>query len=225
MEHLVMRRLRIAITLLVTCAFGVPLAAQTRRLLTAAKEPAFSVRPFFLASGEQLAAGKTFDAVFGVQSMRPFWGGGVQIGLRRGLFVAVAVSRFSATGQRAFVANGQTFPLGIPLTATITPFEVTGGYRLKLSKVIFPYAAVGVGRYAYSETSSFNDTGEDVAESHAGFVVMGGAEFRLHRWVGVGVDAQYTRVTGILGATGISQAFGENDLGGAAVRVKILVGR
>ena len=41
----------------------------------------------------------------------------------------------------------------------------------------------------------------------------------------VGVDAQYTRVTGILGATGVSQAFGESDLGGTAVRVSILVGR
>ena len=95
----------------------------------------------------------------------------------------------------------------------------------KPSKVIVPYVAAGVGRYAYSETSSSNETGEDVAESHAGFVVEAGAEFRVHRRVGVGVDAQYTRVTGILGAAGLSQAFGENDLGGTSVRVKILVGR
>jgi opacity protein-like surface antigen len=216
--------MRMAIALLVTLAFGVPLSAQTNRSGTTGREPAFSVRPFFLASGEQLAADKTFDAVFGSQSLRPFWGGGVQIGLRRGVFVEMALSRFSKTGQRAFVASGQVFPLGIPLTATITPFEVTGGYRYKLSRSIVPYAAIGVGRYAYSETSSFNDSGEDVADSHAGFVVMGGAEFRVHRWVGVGVDVQYTRVTGILGGAGISQAFDENDLGGTAVRLKILAG-
>ena len=216
--------MRITIALLLTLMFAGPLAAQTGRPV-AAKPPAFSWRPFFLASGEQLAAGRTFDAVFGARSIQPFWGGGVQIGLRRGLFVEIAVSRFSATGQRAFVANGQLFPLGIPLTAAITPFEMTGGYRYKLSKVIVPYVGVGAGWYAYSETSRFNDTGEDVAEGHAGLIVMGGAEFRVHRWVGVGVDAQYTRVTGILGTTGISQAFGEDDLGGTAVRVKILVGR
>jgi outer membrane protein W len=149
----------------------------------------------------------------------------VRIGVPHNLFVEIAVSRFSATGQRAFVAGGQAFPLGIPLTATITPFEVTGGYRYRLSKVIVPYVAAGVGRYAYSESSGFNDTGEDVGESHAGFVLFGGAEFRVHRWVGVGVDVEYTHVTGILGAAGVSQAFGEQDLGGTSVRVKILVGR
>jgi hypothetical protein len=217
--------MRITITLLLTVMVAAPLAGQTRRPVASAKEPPFSLHPFFLASGEQFAAGKTFDAAFGTESVRRFWGGGVQIGLPRNLFVEIAVSRFSATGERAFVAGGQVVPLGIPLTAPVTPFEVTGGYRYRLSKVIIPYVAVGVGRYAYSEDSSFNDTGEDVSESHAGFVVLGGIEFRVHRWVGVGADAEYTHVTGILGAAGISQAFGEHDLGGASVRVKILVGR
>ena len=217
--------MRITITLLLTLMVAAPLAGQTRRPAPSAKEPPFFLHPFFLASGEQFAASKTFDAAFGTESLRPFWGGGVQIGLRRNLFVEIAVSHFSATGERAFVAGGQAFPLGIPLTATITPFEVTGGYRYRLSKVIVPYVGVGVGSYAYSERSSFNDTGEDVSESHAGFIVLGGIEFRVHRWVGVGVDAEYTHVTGILGDAGISQAFGEHDLGGTSVRVKILVGR
>jgi hypothetical protein len=217
--------MRIPITVLLAVMCGGPLAAQSRRTATAASQPAVSWRPFVLASGEQFAAAKTFDAVFGARSIRPFWGGGLRVDLRRGLFVEVAVSRFSATGQRAFVNGGQVFPLGIPLKTTITPFEVTGGYRYQLSKVIVPYVGLGVVRDAYSETSTFNDAGEDVAESHAGFLVVGGAEFRVHRRVGVGVDAQYTHVPGILGVAGVSQAFGEKDLGGTAIRVKILVGR
>jgi len=44
-------------------------------------------------------------------------------------------------------------------------------------------------------------------------------------WIGLGVDVQYTRVTGLLGKAGTSQAFGEDDLGGTAARVKVLVGR
>jgi opacity protein-like surface antigen len=124
-----------------------------------------------------------------------------------------------------FVSNGQTFPLGIPLKATITPFEVTGGYRFRLTPRIAPYAGAGVGRYAYSETSTFNDAGEDVETSHVGFIVMGGVEVRAHRWIGIGVDAQFTRVTGILGTAGISKEFGDTDLGGTALRVKVLVGR
>lgn len=210
-----------------TCAFllamllSTPLAAQTRSPDT----PAVSFRPFFLAAGEQFAASKTFDAVFGPRSMQPFFGGGVQVALKQGVFVELAVSRFKQTGERAVVVDGQVYRLGIPLTATITPIEITGGYRFTLSRVIRPYAAAGVGRYRYAETSTFNEAGEDVDASQIGFVVMGGAEVRLHRWVGVAVDAQYTRVSGILGDAGISKEFGEKDLGGTAVRVKVLVGR
>ena len=215
------QQLRFAVSLLLALVFAAPLQAQT----PGAAEPAVALRPFFLASGERFAARKTFDAVFDAKALRPFWGGGVQVGLSRGFFVEIAVSRFRSTGQRAFVANGQAFPLGIPLTATLTPIEIVGGYRFRRSRTIVPYAAVGVGRYAYSETSAGNDPGEDVDESRAGFLVLGGAEFRVHRWVGVGVDVQYTRVTGVLGKAGISQAFGEDDLGGTAARVKVLIGR
>ena len=56
-------------------------------------------------------------------------------------------------------------------------------------------------------------------------MLNGGAEFRLHRWVGLGADVQYTHVPGILGLGGVSQQAGENDLGGVAVRVKLVVGR
>jgi hypothetical protein len=55
--------------------------------------------------------------------------------------------------------------------------------------------------------------------------VLGGVEFRAHRWVGVSVDVHYTQVRGILGSAGISKEFGEDNLGGTAVRVKVLVGR
>ena len=64
-----------------------------------------------------------------------------------GFYVEFDVSRFKKTGQRAFINNGQTFPLGIQLTATVTPIEFSFGYRFgaKSSRVV-PYAAGGVGR-------------------------------------------------------------------------------
>jgi hypothetical protein len=217
--------LRLPLAILLTFATSLPLAAQTRRTTSAPDDaPAVSFRPFFLATTEQLAAKKTFDAVFG-QSRQPFWGGGVQVALQSGIYVEIGASRFKKTGQRAFAFNGQTFPLGIPLTATITPFEVTGGYRFRLSPGVIPYAGVGISRYAYVETSDFSDAAENVDTAQWGYLIVGGAEFRVHRWVGVGVDAQYTRVTGILGSGGISREFGENNLGGTALRVKVMVGR
>jgi hypothetical protein len=39
------------------------------------------------------------------------------------------------------------------------------------------------------------------------------------------VDGQYTHIPGILGNGGISQDVDEKDLGGTAVRFKIVVGR
>jgi opacity protein-like surface antigen len=183
-----------------------------------------SFRPFFLVSAQQPAAKETFEAVFG-QALQPFWGGGVQVALRSGFYVEVGASRFKKTGERAFVFNGQAFPLGIPLTASITPLEVSAGYRFKVSPRLLPYAGAGLARYAYTETSGFSDTSEDVDATHIGYLVLGGVEFRAHRWVGVGIDVAYTQVTGILGSGGISKEFGEDNLGGTAVRVKVMVGR
>jgi opacity protein-like surface antigen len=206
---------RLTIAVLLTCATSLPLAAQTRRASSdPAEVPAISFKPFFLATTEWLAANQTFDAVFG-QSREPFWGGGVQVALRSGIYVEISASRFRKTGQRAYLFNGQTFPLAIPLTATLTPLEVTGGYRFRLWPMVIPYAGIGISRYAYVETSDFANAADNVDTAHVGYLVVGGAEFRVHRWVGVGADVQYTRVTGILGGGGISGELGE----------KVMVGR
>jgi opacity protein-like surface antigen len=216
---------RVTIAVLLTCATSLPLAAQTRRATSdPADVPAMSFKPFFLATTEWLAAKQTFDAVFG-QSREPFWGGGVQVALRSGVYVEISASRFRKTGQRAYVFNGQTFQLAIPLTATLTPLEVTGGYRFRLWPMVIPYAGIGISRNAYVETSDFANAADNVDTAHLGYLVVGGAEFRVHRWVGVGVDVQYTRVTGILGGGGISAELGENNLGGTALRLKVMVGR
>lgn len=220
--------------LLAAVALASPAAAQARRPAPAPRGPVaaddvprISLRPFFLVSGEQMAAKHTFDAAFGA-SFQPFYGGGLELALSNGLFVDVAASRFKKDGQRAFYFNNEAFPLGIPLTATITSFEVTGGYRfLHVARRIIPYAGAGVGHYGYKETSEFADAtaNENVDTGHAGYLVAGGAEFRLHRWIGAALDAQYARVTGILGADGISKEAGEKDLGGTAVRFRVIVGR
>jgi opacity protein-like surface antigen len=203
---------------LFTLALAAPAAAQTQ------DPPELSIRPFALGTIESFAAADTFDAVFG-RTYQPFLGGGVQLVSAEGYYLELAASRFKKTGQRAFISNGQKFQLGIPLTATITPLEATAGYRYRLTPRIRPYAGAGAGLYLYKETSGFNEAGEDVDTRHAGFVVNGGAEFRVHRWVGIDVDVQYTRVTGILGKGGVSLQAGENDLGGVAGRLKLVVGR
>jgi hypothetical protein len=188
--------------------------------------PALSIRPFVMATEQSFAAIDTFDASFG-KTYFPFFGGGVQVVIDDGFFAEVSASRFRQTGQRAFLSGGKPFQLGVPLTATITPFEITGGYRFRLKQMpkVRPYAGVGFGSYGYRETSAGAEAGEDVDTRHSGYVVNGGAEFRLHRWVGLAVDVQYSHVPGIFGSGGISQQAGENDLGGVAARFKLVVGR
>ena len=208
---------RIAL-LLAGLALAAPAAAQ--------KPPALSIRPFAMATEQSFAASETFDAVFGKTSF-PFFGGGVQVVVHDAFFAELAASRFRQTGERAYLSGGRAFTLGIPLTATITSLEITGGYRFRLRQLprVRPYAAAGIGSYAYTETSSFSEAGEDVDTKHTGYVVNGGAEFRLHPRVGLAVDVQYSHIPGIIGEGGVSKQAGESDLGGIAARFKLVVGR
>ena len=106
-----------------------------------------------------------------------------------GQFVAeVGASRAEMTGERAFHSGDQNFRLGIPLTATITPVEVTGGYRFPYGSTPAAIVAAGVVSYGYTETSDFADPSENVDTRQSGFVLNGGFEFRLHRWVGASAD-------------------------------------
>jgi len=199
---------------------GLTLAAPVR----AQDPPTLSIRPFVMGAEQWFTAVDTFDAAFET-TRAPFVGGGVQVVLYDRFVAEVGASRFKMNGERAFHSGGKTYRLGIPLTATITPLEITGGYRLPLWEHARPYVAAGFGSYSYKETSDFADPGENVDTRRFGFVLNGGFEFRLHRWVGVGVDAQYSHVQGILGEGGVSQQVGENDLGGVAARFKLIVGR
>jgi opacity protein-like surface antigen len=214
-----------AAAILALC-LGAPAAAQSRAPLPADDEPSFALRPFFLLTGEKFAAKQTFDATFG-QAFEPFFGGGLELVLSEGsgFYIDAAVSRFKKTGQRAFRANGRNFPLGIPLTATLTPIELSVGYRFRTAPRLFPYVGLGVGSYGYKETSEGSDASENVDTRHSGYLAVGGAEVRVHRLVGIAGDVQYTRVHGILGNGGISKDAGENDLGGITVRLRVTFGR
>ena len=132
-----------------------------------------------MATDQSFAAIDTFNAAFD-KTFFPFFGGGVQVLFDDRFFAEVSASRFRQQGQRAYFSGGKSFKLGIPLTATITPLEITGGYRFRLVQAprVRPYIAAGVGSYAYQETSSFAAAGEDVDTRHVGFVANGGAEFR-----------------------------------------------
>ena len=212
--------LRVALGVLaVVCLVSRPAAAQS-----ANEAPSLALRPFVVVTGQAFAAKETFEAVFG-ESIQPFYGGGLELVSRAGVYLDITASRFKKTGERAFRANGQTFRLGIPLEVTITPIELSTGYRFGTARAVVPYVGVGVGWYRYRETSDVADPDENVDTREAGFLAGSGVDFRAVRWFRVGVDVRYTRVPGILGEGGISQETGEDDLGGVAARIKFTIGR
>lgn len=186
----------------------------------------FRLRGFADIGSTRFTAEQSFAAVLGSDSGRVF-GGGVEAALPRRLFVHLRVSRFRETGQRVFLFGGQQFNLGIPTTITVTPVEVTGGYRFAVSRRLVPYGGAGVGWHRYGETSRFAEaSSENVDKRFTGYHVVGGAEFRLWRWIGAAAEAQWTTVPDALGddPNSVSHAFDESDLGGVTLRVKIIIG-
>ena len=186
---------------------------------------AIGVRGFATLGGITFQAQDSFDAIF-ERHAGPIVGGGAQVLLPRDVFVEVAASRFKQEGERAFVtATGELFQLGIPVEVTITPLEITGGWRFRKWPRVVPYGGVGYSSYRYLETSDFANPEENVEERFGGFHVLGGAEYQARRWLAVGGEVVWASIPGALGNGGVSAAFNENNLGGTTLRVKISVGR
>lgn len=212
------RRAAVAVLLLGT-SFAVvrPAAAQD-------VEPRFGVRGVIEVGPQLFTATDTFNAILGT-NWGTFVGGGGQARWKNLLF-EVTASRFKKTGERVFVSGGEVFPLDIPTTITLTPIEFTAAYRLPRLWHVRPYAGGGVGTQRYKETSSFATDAENVEQSDTSYHVLGGAEFRIWRWIGAGAEVRYRAVRDAIGEGGASKEFGESDLGGTSVLVRvILIGR
>jgi opacity protein-like surface antigen len=189
--------------------------------------PSIAVRGFFDVGGTVFTAKDSFEAIFG-SSSGPIYGGGGEVALRQGWFFGGRVARIAKDGQRVFVSGGEVFDLGIDTTVTITPIEFTGGYRLSAPRRrVIPYVGGGIGTYRYREESEFAAEDDDVDESFTSYHVLGGAEFRITRWLGVAGEAQWTTVPDAIGQNpgSVGAEFDETNLGGSTFRVKVVIGR
>ncbi len=120
----------------------------------------------------------------------------------------------------------QVFSLDVADTITITPLELTGGYRFRDSGLV-PFAGAGVGWHRFEEASAHATTGDDLKITKTGFHVLGGVELPLRQWLAAGVDAQWSAVPNAFGdqPTSVANHYGEHDLGGFTLRARIIVGR
>jgi len=193
----------------------------------APRSRAIEIGGFAMFGQINFAASESFDAIIG-DPAGPLLGGGAHVGLPfGGLFVEVGGWKFNDDGERAFVSNGQVVSLGIPVEITLTPIEISGGWRFRFNKIprLLPYAAGGFSSYGYKETSQFAATTEDLEERFNGYHILGGAEVKLLRWLGIAGEVAWTTIPDSIGEAGVSAAFNETDLGGTSFRMKITVGR
>jgi opacity protein-like surface antigen len=192
---------------------------------TSAPARPFLFRGFVDGGSTTFTAQKSFTAILGSESGKVF-GGGVEGVLPQRIFFNIRASRFQKTGQRVFVFEDREFPLGIPETITVTPVELTAGYRFDFGSRLVPYAGGGVGWHLFKDSSQFADSSENFEQTYTGYQVVGGAEFRLAGWLGVAGEAQWSRVPKALGqdANSVSSSFNETDLGGTTFRVKLVIG-
>lgn len=229
-----MRSVLLALALL-GAALPAPALAQPPARRPAARQaarqaPAYpdrlQIRPFVSAGSTWFTASKTFEAVLGSGQGQDFGGG---INLTQGpAWIEIGARQFSKSGERVFVTtSGQVFPLGIDTDVTMTPLEVTAGWRFRprFGARVRPQLGVGYTRLRYEESAAFAQDGDDVDDTFNGFHVVGGVELRLFRWVGLGGDVVWTSVADAIGEGGASKAFGEDNLGGTSLRVKLVVGR
>jgi hypothetical protein len=193
---------------------AVPASAQT-----------VGVRGFGTLGAVTFTAKDSFDAILG-QPTGVIFGGGGQVLLPFGIFVQVGLSHFRQDGERVFIGpNDDVFRLGIPVQLTITPVDLTGGLRFGKWRRAAVYVGGGYSIYRYQETSDFADPSDNVDERFTGFHVMGGAEYLPKRWLAIGGEVAWATVPDALGQSGVSAAFGEDNLGGTTIRLKISVGR
>jgi hypothetical protein len=201
---------------------GLPVgaAAQSRSSANVQK-PAIGL--FGLFDYTTVASPKTFDAVFGKHTTTGPGVGVDVVNLWNGVFVRVAGSQSSITGERVVIVNGDVFKLGIPLTAKMTPLEFGAGWRFTSRNPrsrVAPYLGASAISLKYKETSSFADASENVNDTYTGFGIFGGADFRITRQAFAGVEAQYRSIAISPGANSAASSFSERDLGGIVLRVR-----
>jgi opacity protein-like surface antigen len=183
------------------------------------------VRGFGTIAFDKMTASDSFKAVTESDTTTLF-GGGVQgTNLWRGLFAEVGAEVTSLDGERVFVGpDDEVFRLGIPVQIKMRRVDVVVGWRTTVDRFT-TYGAAGPTFLKYEETSDFADPGENVDQSNTGFVLLGGGEISVTRWVHIRGEVRYRRIKDAIGLGGVSAHFDETDLGGFGAALKIAVGR
>ncbi len=182
------------------------------------------IRGFGQAGGTLFSARDSFETILG-GAFGPLFGGGAQVVFPNGAFVQGSFERFRDTGSRALVSGTQIFTVDSPERITVTPIQGTVGYRAAPAAGLTPYIGAGVGWYRLEEASLTPSAIDPVSDAHVGYHVVGGVEYPLAPWLWVAGEIGWATVPDLLGESGVSSLFGEDDLGGTTFRFKVIIGR
>ena len=161
-------------------------------------------------------AKKSAEAVFDGASGGPTFGAGVRWSVTPSIYVGVSGRYFSKDGERAFVAGPDQPPFGLghPLSIRMIPVHAHVGWRFRPDTSLVPYVGLGVGATSYREESTVGDIPEPtISETKFSGLVSAGVEYGRGP-VRFGVDLSFSTVPDSLGVGGVSQVYGEDDLGG-----------
>jgi opacity protein-like surface antigen len=163
----------------------------------------------------------TFDTLIGSSNL-PGFGGAVDVlNLFSKVFVRFGVSEDSEDGFRAIVLDdGMVYSTGVPLTLRVRTVELAAGWRqypTRNQKFAW-YLGAGIAFSEISSESPFAQPGDNDSDSGSGPLVFAGFDYRIWKALIGGLEVQYRSIEDVIGAGGISEAYGESSLGGATIR-------
>ena len=171
---------------------------------------------------DMLNAKDSAKAVFDGSSGGVTYGGEVGYRFKHHFSVTGRVDYFKKDGERVFVASpgAPVFPLGHPLSVKILPFDLNFGYHFGDS-ALRPYVGAGAGLVSYKEESTVAGVTTSNSETKFGARFFAGAEYGRGAWR-FAAEAAYSLVPDTIGLGGVSQIYGEKDIGGVTVVGKVI---
>jgi hypothetical protein len=145
-----------------------------------------------------------------------------QYGLGESFFVRAGARFFQREGERVFVESptSEVFRLGHPITVRIVPGYALVGFRFLEGASLRPYVGVGGGVTAYNEESEVAGEIIEYSATKPMGMAVAGADYGRGA-VRFGVEFAYSLVPNTIGTGGVSQVYGEDDVGGLTAVVRI----
>ena len=167
-------------------------------------------------------AANSAKAVFDGVSGGPTGGVALQYGLGESFFVRAGARYFQRNGERVFVAapGSPVFDLGHSLKVRIIPAYGLIGFRFLQGGSFRPYIGIGGGVTSYNEESDVaGEIFTSTATKPSGQGVIGLDYGR--GTVRFGGEVGYSLVPDVIGFGGVSNVYGEDDIGGLTAVVRL----